>query len=75
MKLGQLVGYPLLDLDNFFTDIHKYLRFLEEAIILTLAEYGIAAGRIEGTTGVWIDHIEQKIRVKYVPWESSLADG
>ncbi|WP_226390833.1 lipoyl(octanoyl) transferase LipB [Penaeicola halotolerans] len=57
---GQLVGYPLLDLDNFFTDIHKYLRFLEEAIILTLAEYGIAAGRIEGLTGVWIDHIEQK---------------
>ncbi|SFO71574.1 lipoyl(octanoyl) transferase [Algoriphagus ornithinivorans] len=57
---GQLVGYPLLDLDNFFTDIHKYLRLLEEAIILTLAEYGIEAGRIEGLTGVWLDHIEQK---------------
>ncbi|WP_144602858.1 lipoyl(octanoyl) transferase LipB [Algoriphagus algorifonticola] len=57
---GQLVGYPLLDLDNFFTDIHKYLRFLEEAIILTLAEYGIEAGRINGLTGVWLDHIEQK---------------
>lgn len=57
---GQLVGYPILDLDNFFTDIHKYLRLLEEAIILTLAEYGIIAGRIEGLTGVWLDHIEQK---------------
>lgn len=57
---GQLVGYPILDLDNFFTDIHKYLRFLEESIILTLADYGISAGRIDGLTGVWIDHIEQK---------------
>ncbi|MBB6324397.1 lipoyl(octanoyl) transferase [Algoriphagus iocasae] len=57
---GQLVGYPILDLDNFFTDIHKYLRFLEEAIILTLADYDIDAGRIDGLTGVWIDHIEQK---------------
>ncbi|MDN3668639.1 lipoyl(octanoyl) transferase LipB [Echinicola jeungdonensis] len=57
---GQLVGYPLLDLDNFFTDIHKYLRFLEEAIILTLTDYGIPAGRIEGLTGVWLDHEAQK---------------
>jgi lipoyl(octanoyl) transferase len=57
---GQLVGYPILDLDNFFTDIHLYLRYLEEAVILTLAEYGIAAGRIEGLTGVWLDHEEQK---------------
>ena len=57
---GQLVGYPILDLDNFFTDIHKYLRFLEEAIILTLADYGIEAGRIDGLTGVWVDHLEQK---------------
>lgn len=57
---GQLVGYPIIDLDNFFTDIHKYLRFLEEAIILTLAEYGIIAGRIEGLTGVWLDHVAQK---------------
>jgi lipoyl(octanoyl) transferase len=56
---GQLVGYPILDLDNFFTDIHKYLRFLEEAIILTLADYGIQAGRIEGLTGVWLDYIDQ----------------
>lgn len=53
---GQLVGYPILDLDNFFTDIHRYMRMLEEAIILTLAEYGISAGRIEGLTGVWLDH-------------------
>jgi lipoyl(octanoyl) transferase len=57
---GQLVGYPILDLDNFFTDIHKYLRFLEEAIILTLADYSIPAGRIDGLTGVWLDHIGQK---------------
>ena len=53
---GQLVGYPILDLDHFFTDIHRYLRYLEEAIILTLAEYGVQAGRIEGLTGVWLDH-------------------
>jgi lipoyl(octanoyl) transferase len=52
---GQVVGYPILDLDNFFTDIHKYLRFLEEMVILTLAEYGIKAGRSAGETGVWID--------------------
>jgi lipoyl(octanoyl) transferase len=52
---GQIVGYPILDLDKFFTDIHKYLRFLEEMIILTLAEYGIEAGRFEGFTGVWLD--------------------
>ena len=51
---GQIVGYPILDLENFFTDIHKYLRFLEEAIILTLQEYGIASGRSEGETGVWL---------------------
>jgi lipoyl(octanoyl) transferase len=57
---GQLVGYPILDLDNFFTDIHKYLRFLEEAIILTLQEYKLKAGRIEGLTGVWIDFEEEK---------------
>ena len=53
---GQLVGYPILDLDHFFTDIHRYLRYLEEAIILTLTEYGVPAGRIEGLTGVWLDH-------------------
>ncbi len=52
---GQIVGYPILDLDNFFTDIHKYLRFLEEAVILTLAEYGLKAERSDGETGVWLD--------------------
>ncbi|WP_300568076.1 lipoyl(octanoyl) transferase LipB [Flavobacterium sp.] len=51
---GQIVGYPILDLENFFTDIHKYLRFLEEAIILTLAEYNITGTRSEGETGVWL---------------------
>jgi lipoate-protein ligase B len=52
---GQIVGYPILDLDNFFTDIHKYLRFLEEMVILTLVEYGIKAERSKGETGVWLD--------------------
>ena len=52
---GQLVVYPIFDLEQFFTDIHKYLRFLEEAVILTLAEYGISANRMEGLTGVWIE--------------------
>ena len=51
---GQIVGYPILDLENFFTDIHKYLRLLEEAIILTLADYGLKAERSEGETGVWL---------------------
>jgi lipoyl(octanoyl) transferase len=52
---GQIVGYPILDLDHFFTDIHLYLRTLEEAVILTLKDYGIAGGRYTGFTGVWID--------------------
>lgn len=52
---GQIVGYPILDLENFFTDIHKYLRFLEEMIILTLEEYGIKSERSPGETGVWLD--------------------
>lgn len=52
---GQVVGYPILDLDNFFTDIHKYLRFLEEMVILTLDEYGLKGERSEGETGVWLD--------------------
>lgn len=56
---GQLVGYPILDLDNFFTDIHRYMRLLEESIIRTLAEYGIKAGRIDGLTGVWLGHSAQ----------------
>ncbi len=52
---GQIVGYPIIDLENFFTDIHKYLRLLEEMIILTLNEYGIKAERSIGETGVWLD--------------------
>lgn len=52
---GQIVGYPIIDLDNFFTDIHKYLRLLEEMVILTLAEYGLKAERSKGETGVWLD--------------------
>lgn len=59
---GQIVGYPILDLDNFFTDIHLYLRTLEEAVILTLADYGIEAGRYEGYTGVWLDADNEKAR-------------
>lgn len=56
---GQIVGYPILDLDRYFTDIHKYLRYLEEVIIKVCADYGFEAGRIDGLTGVWIN--EQKI--------------
>lgn len=56
---GQLVGYPILDLDHFFTDIHRYMRYLEEAVIKTCADYGVLAGRIDGLTGVWIDFEEQ----------------
>ncbi|WP_121667518.1 lipoyl(octanoyl) transferase LipB [Mesonia aquimarina] len=52
---GQVVGYPILDLENFFTDIHKYLRLLEEMVILTLGEYGLKAERSKGETGVWLD--------------------
>ncbi len=59
---GQIVGYPILDLDNFFTDIHLYLRTLEEAVILTLADYGINAGRYPGFTGVWLDADNDKAR-------------
>ncbi|MBK9190617.1 MAG: lipoyl(octanoyl) transferase LipB [Crocinitomicaceae bacterium] len=59
---GQLVMYPIFDLDQFFTDIHKYMRYLEEAVILTLSEFGIAAGRVDGLTGVWIDGGTSKAR-------------
>lgn len=59
---GQLVVYPIFDLDYFFTDIHKYMRFLEEAVILTLAEYGIKGERYEGFTGVWIEPESDKAR-------------
>ncbi|SKB76451.1 lipoyl(octanoyl) transferase LipB [Daejeonella lutea] len=59
---GQIVGYPILDLDNFFTDIHLYLRTLEQAVIDTLAEYGIQGGRYPGYTGVWLDPDNDKAR-------------
>ncbi|WP_082489559.1 lipoyl(octanoyl) transferase LipB [Pedobacter sp. Leaf176] len=59
---GQIVGYPILDLDNFFTDIHLYLRTLEEAVMLTLKDYGIESGRYPGYTGVWLDADNQKAR-------------
>ena len=52
---GQIVGYPVIDLENFFTDIHKYLRFLEETIIRTLMRFGINSSRLDGLTGVWVD--------------------
>ncbi|MDH3381509.1 MAG: lipoyl(octanoyl) transferase LipB, partial [Flavobacteriaceae bacterium] len=52
---GQIVGYPILDLDNFFSDIHEYMRVLEEVIIATIAEYGLKGARSEGETGVWLD--------------------
>jgi lipoyl(octanoyl) transferase len=52
---GQIVGYPILDLENFFSDIHRYLRLLEEMVIRTLAEYGLKAERSKGETGVWLD--------------------
>lgn len=57
---GQLVVYPVIDLENFFTDIHKYMRLLEEAVIQTLQEFGISAGRIKGLTGVWLDSEDEK---------------
>jgi lipoyl(octanoyl) transferase len=59
---GQIVSYPILDLDNFFTDIHLYLRTLEEAVILTLAQYGLTAGRYPGYTGVWFDADNERAR-------------
>ena len=57
---GQIVAYPIFDLENFFTDIHKYLRLMEEAVIQTLAVYNIKAGRIDKLTGVWIDYEDEK---------------
>jgi len=59
---GQIVSYPILDLDNFFTDIHLYLRTLEEAVILTMAEYGLKGERYPGYTGVWLDPDNEKAR-------------
>ncbi len=55
---GQVVVYPVIDLENFFTDIHQYMRTLEESVILTLKQFGIAAGRIKGLTGVWLDEAD-----------------
>lgn len=57
---GQIVVYPVLDLENFFTDIHQYMRLLEESVIQTLGEFHIPAGRINGLTGVWIDFENEK---------------
>ena len=54
---GQIVGYPILDLENFFTDIHKYLRLLEETVINTLKIYGVEGERNSGKTGVWLDAV------------------
>ena len=62
---GQLVVYPIIDLENFFTDIHKYMRLLEEAVIQTLAEFSIRSGRIDGVTGVWID-FENKLTARKI---------
>ncbi len=62
---GQIVGYPILDLDNFFTDIHKYLRYLEEMTILTLNEYGIESIRSKGETGVWLD-VEDPLKARKI---------
>ena len=59
---GQIVGYPILDLDNFFTDIHLYLRTLEEAVILTMADYGLKGDRYPGYTGVWLDSDNENAR-------------
>jgi lipoyl(octanoyl) transferase len=57
---GQIVGYLVLDLENFFTDIHRYMRLMEEAVIVTLKDYGIDSGRIPGLTGVWLDTDDEK---------------
>lgn len=59
---GQIVVYPILDLENFFTDIHRYMRTLEEAVIATCEDLGISCGRIEGMTGVWVDHEKPEAR-------------
>ena len=53
---GQIVGYPIIDLEHYFNDVHKYMYYLEELIILTLKDYGMKGGRVKGMTGVWLDH-------------------
>jgi lipoyl(octanoyl) transferase len=66
---GQIVGYPILDLHNYYLDVHRFLRDLEEVIISTLAEYDIRAGRIDGLTGVWVDDAKiAAIGVKVSRW-------
>jgi lipoyl(octanoyl) transferase len=62
---GQLIAYPVIDLENFFTDIHKYMRLLEESVIQTLHEFNIQAGRMAGLTGVWLD-TQQKLNPKKI---------
>jgi len=62
---GQIVVYPVVDLENFFTDIHRYMRVLEESVIQTLIEFGIASGRIPGLTGVWLEP-ENRIRARKI---------
>ena len=71
---GQIVGYPILDLENFFTDIHKYLRLLEETVINTLKIYGVEGERNSGKTGVWLD-VESPFQEKYVQWVLEQVDG
>jgi lipoyl(octanoyl) transferase len=76
---GQVVGYPILDLENFFTDIHRYMRLLEEAVIQTLSEFEVSAGRIPGLTGVWVNPESEKPRkicalgVKTIRWVTMLG--
>lgn len=60
---GQIVVYPIFDLENFFTDIHQYMRLLEESVIQTLKEFGIESGRIKGLTGVWLGEGEQARKI------------
>jgi lipoyl(octanoyl) transferase len=71
---GQLVVYPILDLDYFFSDIHKYLRLLEETVILTLKDYGVAGQRLDGFTGVWVD-AKKKHLEKFVQSVSNVVAG
>jgi len=71
---GQIVGYPILDLDHYFTDIHKYLRYLEDVVINTLAEYGLTAGRSDGETGSgWTR--ARRLHEKFVRWALRLRVG
>lgn len=61
---GQIVAYPIFDLDCFFTDVHRYVRYLEEAVIRTLADYGVTARRMDGYTGVWLEQTESRPKRK-----------